>query len=542
MPWCGPEVPGEFPTLGYLVAEFIETHCVIPDGDHAGEPFRLTDPQLRFALDYYRLKPEATAADKPSKPFHFFRGGQLVEPVKWGKSPFGAAMVCGQAEGPVLFDGWADSAGHVPCPCGCGRAFRVNKGDPIGRPWSTPLIQVTATSESQTDNVWRALMPMIAMGPLGDIVTDVGETRINLPSGGRIEPVTSSARARLGQRVTFTIQEETHAWQRSNGGVNLKDTQRRNLAGTSGRFLELTNAWDPAEESAAQQTAESTAAGVHRHHSNAGAGSIRNARDRRRMIKKLYRHSWWIDQDRIEGEALELLDRDPAQAERFFLNRIVASEQSGFDVERWKELAAPDHKVADKAHIVIAVDGARFDDALAIVATEVESGFQRPIGIWEVPAAAGDDYEHPDSEVDGAMIEAFETYSVGRVYVDPDRIEHLLDRWQGRWGADVVVAWYTNRPRQFAHACRNYRDAMTAGDISHSGDETMTRHIGQAVRRKVNVFDDDRRQMWTIGKDRPGSPRKMDAAAAGVMSWEARGDAIAAGAKKRTVDRRLRIG
>jgi hypothetical protein len=45
---------------------------------------------------------------------------------------------------------------------------------------------------------------------------------------------------------------------------------------------------------------------------------------------------------------------------------------------------------------VIGVDGARFADALGIVATDVESGFQWPLGVWERPeSSAPDDYEHP---------------------------------------------------------------------------------------------------------------------------------------------------
>jgi hypothetical protein len=47
----------------------------------------------------------------------------------------------------------------------------------------------------------------------------------------------------------------------------------------------------------------------------------------------------------------------------------------------------------------------------------------------------------------------------------------------------------------------------------------------------VNVYDDKHRQMHTLDKDRPDSPRKMDGAWPAVLSWEARGDAIAAGAK-----------
>ena len=30
MPWRGPEYPGEFPSLGYVVAEWIQAWCVTP--------------------------------------------------------------------------------------------------------------------------------------------------------------------------------------------------------------------------------------------------------------------------------------------------------------------------------------------------------------------------------------------------------------------------------------------------------------------------------------------------------------------------------
>jgi hypothetical protein len=50
------------------------------------------------------------------------------------------------------------------------------------------------------------------------------------------------------------------------------------------------------------------------------------------------------------------------------------------------------------------------------------------------------------------------------------------------------------------------------------------------VKSKLNVRDDRQRFMWTISKDRVDSPRKIDAAMAAVLSWEARGDAISSGA------------
>jgi hypothetical protein len=507
MPWRGPDYPGHFPTLGYAVAELIEARCVIPDGDHAGEPYRLTDEMLRFLLWHYRLE--------PSGRFTFSRGSQLVRPQKWGKAPLFAAIVCAEVdpEGPVLFDGW-DA-----------------RGEPVGRPWATPWVQVTAGSEDQTDNVWRALVPMIELGPLSAVLTDTGETRINLPGGGRIEPVTSSAQSRLGQRITLAVQDQTESWTARNGGRALADTQRRNLAGIGGRFLESTNAWDPTEESVAQQTAESGEPGVYRDDVDAGAGSVRNKRERRRMLKRVYGDSWWVDLDRVDEEVVALLERDPAQAERYFLNRKRAAADAAFDSDRWRELADAAHEPAERGVIVVGVDGARFEDALALVATEVESGYQWPLVILERPPAAPDGYEHDFELADEVMVDAFERFEVWRAYVDDQWIDALVNRWRGRWG-DRVFVWHTNRVRPTAWAVRNYAAAIGAGDLSHSGDELFSRHVAQARKRAVPVFDEDHRQLFTIAKDRPGSPRKIDGAMAGVLSWEARGDCIAAGADK----------
>jgi hypothetical protein len=106
------------------------------------------------------------------------------------------------------------------------------------------------------------------------------------------------------------------------------------------------------------------------------------------------------------------------------------------------------------------------------------------------------------------MTEAFERFDVWRVYVDPQWIEHLADRWQGRWGEKRVVKWFTNRP---------------ADRVGGATPSCATRG-----KQKLNVYDEEHRQMHTISKDRPDSPRKMDLAMAAVLSWEARSDAIAA--------------
>lgn len=507
MPWREPAFPGEFPTLGYQVADWIQERCVIPDGELAGGPYVLTDEMLRCLLWFYRLDPA-------SGRFVYDRGAQLVRPQKWGKGPFSAAVACAEAAGPVLFDGW-DAA-----------------GEPVGKPWATPWIQVTAISEGQTANVWRALVPMIERGALAAAIWDTGETRINLPGGGRVEPVTSSAGSRLGQRITFAVQDEAHSWLKRKGGHMLAETQRRNLAGMGGRFFETGNAWDPREDSVAQKTAESGEPGVYHDDVEPGAGSVRNKADRRKMIRRVYGDSYWVDPVRIDGEIVALLARgEAAQAERYFLNRKLAGEDAAFDPAKIAARVDAKHVVDPLGLIVLGIDGARFVDALAVIATEVATGYQWPIGIWERPENAPDDYEHPFDEVDGAVADAFENFEVWRAYIDPQWIDHLVERWQGNYGKARVHAWHTNRPSQIAHAVRSFTDAVGAGDWSHSGDATFVRHLKNARKQLLNVYDDEHRQMHSLSKDRPDSPRKIDAAMAGVVSWEAHGDAIAAGAK-----------
>lgn len=506
MPWREPAYPGEFPTLGYVVAEWIQAFCVIPDRDFRGAPFLLTEEQLRFLLFHYRLTPEGK--------WFYPRGSQLVRPQKWGKGPLAAAWVCVESAGPVLMDGW-DA-----------------QGEPVGRPWSTPHIQITACSEDQTANTWRALQPMIELGPLGDLmIPDTGLTRINLPGGGLIEPVTASARSRLGQRITAAVQDQSESWVQSNNGWMLADNQRRGLAGMGGRFLETCNAPDPVERSVASRTPNEP--GVYVDDVDGGAGSVRSRTERRKVLKRVYGDSLaerggWIDLDRIDAEIEALLEHDPAQAERFFLNRKLASEGAAFDIVQFETLKAPRSVPAGEV-ITIGVDGARHDDALAIVACHVKSGYLWPLAIIERPPHAPDDYKHDQSIADGAVREAFSRWNVWRAYCDTQHIGTLVEGWQNEFGEKRVVEWLTYRPRQIAFAIRDYQQAIGHRELAHSGDERLVEHHRHARKRMLTVLDDKERPMHTLCKDNVGSPRKIDAAMAAVLAWEARSVCIADG-------------
>lgn len=528
----------------FVVPEWIEAHCVIPDGFNRGRQFRLYDYQLEYFANFYLVKgvAEFDAASPLLGPAFVYRRALLVGPQKLGKGPTTAAHTLVEGVGPALFAGWAARDDGYACSdhgCSCGWEYAYEPGEPMGMPWATPLIQITAFSEEQTGNVYDALRPMIEYGPLSDVIPKTGEGFIRLPGGGRIDTVTASAQSRLGQRITFVPQDEVGLWTKANGMAKVADTQYRGLAGMGGRAALTTNAWDPAEGSVAQVQYESAAKDVYRQFKQPPSNlSFRNKAERRRIYQFVYgealkSHGGHIDVDSIEAEAHDLIERDLAQAERFFGNRIVAGSDAWMDPKVWDER---DGRKADVPapkpgeSITIGFDGSLRDDSTALVACRVEDGHLWLLGIWECPAdeAAAAEWEVPVTEVDAKVAEVFRTYKVERMYADPAYWQDIVGRWASEFGEKTVMEWWTNRDRAMAAALERFHTAATTGQLSHDGGEVLARHVGNAKKKET-------RSGTLIRKDRPGSPRKIDAAVCAVLAYEARGDVIAAGwsAKKK---------
>lgn len=335
----------DFKTLGYLQADWIAWHCPIPDGFHRGEPYVMADWQLWSTLNHGRVKSNALwIPNNPIKgPAFTYRRSQVVAPQKTGKGPWAAAMTTQMALGPDLFAGWAQGGEAYNCldyRCDCGFIYEYEPGEPMGMPWPTPLVQLLATSEDQVDNMWRPLLQMVRNGPLSDRMK-AGEEFVRIGDEGRIDKVTSNALSRLGNPTTGAIQDETGTYTKQNGMAKTARTMRRGVAGMSGRVIETTNAWDPAEQSVAQQTFESRSTDIFRFYREPPpALKYKLKRDRRRIHQYVYEGSWWVDLDAIEGEAAELMQTDPAEAERFFGNRRVRGLGSWLEDGLWEKAYA----------------------------------------------------------------------------------------------------------------------------------------------------------------------------------------------------------
>ena len=166
--------------------------------------------------------------------------------------------------------------------------------------------------------------------------------------------------------------------------------------------------------------------------------------------------------------------------------------------------------------------------------TDVESGLHAVACVWERPQSLHEpaDWMVPVSEVDCVVGFIFSQWNVWRMYCDPPYWQESVDRWMGQYGDDKVIAWWTNVRKKMAFALREFKTDMRPDVMSHDGHEALVRHIGNAVRRTSNMRDEDGKFLWLISKDGPKSANKIDLAMCAVLSWKARGDAIAAGALK----------
>lgn len=540
MSWRGPEFEGELPTLGYLVLDWILEMLASPDRPDY-EPFVPTREQAEFILRFYELHP-GTGKRR-------IRRGVLSRPRGWGKSPLLAAIACAEALGPVVPDGWDAS------------------GEPVGMSWDrirTPLVQVAAVSEDQTQNTWGPLLEMLRMGPVIDEYPGLEplDTFVNLPRG-KIDQVTSSATSRKGNKALFAVLDQTEEWTPSNGGKRLAQVMRSNAAKIGGTTLESPNAYIPGMGSVAEDTAAfAKAIGEGRTREDGLLWDHREAppetdpTDRESLVAGL-RYAYgdssdhddgcvlhsppcepgWSPIDRLVGDFWDT-SNDPQVMRSDFLNQITHATDSWLSQPEWAGCSDAGKVVADGDTIVLGFDGSRarargVTDATALVGCRVSDGHVFLLGCWEQPEGpAGEGWRVPVLEVLATVDEAFSRYRVVGMYADPAKWEGHVADWEARWGANLKVKatrdhpiewWMTGgRSNLIVRALEKFHSAVLDRELSHDGASALARHILNARRRKG-------RSGIQIMKEHPDSARKIDAAVASVLAWQARLDAVAKG-------------
>lgn len=522
-----------YPTLGPLVCAWIEANLTFGPGDLRGEPAKLDAEKRALVYRFYELQPEG-ARDANGKDIggrRRFRRCAVSLQKGTAKTELAAWIAAAELhpDAPVRFD------------------YFDSQGNPQGRAVIDPYIPMMAYTEEQADDLAYAALKTILEHSKVASDFDIGLERIMRRGGdGKAVALAGSPDARDGARTTFQHFDETHRFTlprlRKAHTTMLANLPKRLLADPWA--LETTTSYTPGEDSIAERTAtyaQMVAEGktadprLFFFHRQASDGyNLKDPAELRAAVTEAAGPTApWRD---IEGICEQWQDpgADLEYLERVYLNRAVATASQAFNATKWKDVARPDYQVERDAKITLGFDGSLTEDATALVATELATGFQWPVGIWEKPPGQPDWYVDKE-DVDQRVRWAFGEFEVIRMYADPSKWDSWIADWAGEFGAKRVVAWSTTLYRKMATALKSYANAIEGGEVTNSGDAAFARHIGNAQKNTQTFRDDDGTPLWLIQKDRPGSPNKIDAAMAGCLSWRARLDAVAAGALEETV-------
>lgn len=527
-------------SLGWLAVQWMEHFCVHGPGDVQGEPVHVVDEFYAFIVDCYAVDPRGRL---------LYDSAFLSRPKGCDKSGLAARFCLFEALGPCRFAGWAEGGEVYRDPWGLGFEYEYPKGEPMGRPVRSPFIRCMATEEGQTGNTYDSIHVNFTEGLLAEVPgIDPGLTRTYLPGGGEITPSTASSSAKDGGRETFVVFDETHVYDKPElrnmyKVVTRNMRKRKKNAGTW--FLETTTMFSSGAESVAEQTYDL-------------AGLIREGKTRRERL--LFDQRWGECEDLSDepalragiteayGDAMEWNDLEglvddffdprnsPSDSRRYFLNAPGAAADAWLSQPEWGKCADATKPLAARDVITLGFDGSRkrargITDATALIACRVSDGHLfEPLdrSVWEQPDGVKD-WQVPTAEVVAAVDAVFERYNVVGFYADPPLWEGHIAAWEAKYGSrlkvkatrDHPIEWWTNRQTAMVRAVEQFEGAVLDAELTHHG-YALTRHV-LAAHRRVG------RAGVTIGKESPESARKIDAAMAAVLAWQARLDAVAAG-------------
>ena len=564
-------------SLGWLGTAWMEYFCRHGPGDVQGEPVVHGDELTGFIVDCYALDEDGR---------RLYDSAFLSRPKGCDKSGVGSRFSLFEALGPCRFAGWARGGEVYRDPWGLGFEHRYQVGEPMGRPVRVPYVRVMATEEGQTGHIYDSIhFNLTDDSSLLSLVpgVDPGLTRTFLPGGGEIIPSTASSSAKDGGKETFVPFDESHLYnlpelRKMYRTVCRNLRKRKKIAQTW--YLETTTMFAPGEESIAELTYQL-------------AEAILEGRSRR--AKLLYDHRWGEcaelgDEDQLRaalieayGDAVEWIDidslidefydphNDPQDSRRYFLNAETSASDAWLAAHEWDACGDATRALQDRDLVCLGFDGSVRDDSTALVACRVHDGHLEMLGCWEKPDVGGradgradgqpvkrsarlDDWQVDRDAVDAAVADAFKRFEVVGFYADPAHWQDYLDKWMREYGSKMQVKatqsrpleWWTNRPKQMVSALERFHEAVRGRALSFTpaadrvGEPArlamvLRRHILNARRRQG-------RSGLTIAKEYPGSPRKIDAAMAATLAYEARSDAYAVGAKsrRRYVPKRIR--
>ena len=502
-------------TLGWEIAGWCHAYILDPNCDEDDpQPWEFTLEQLRFVLWWYEI-------DKTGR--FVSRTGVLQRLKGWGKDPLLAVLCLVEMVGPSRFSHF-DATGF-----------------PIGKIHPAAWVQVVSSSQPATVTTFEMFPRLMSKQLIADYDFEPGKELIRARGGRcRIVAVTANYRTLEGARTTFTVLGETQHWVKANGGLKMYATIGSNAAKGSNRFLAITNAYLPGEDSVAELMRRAHTdivegrgyeVGFLYDSVEANPKTPLTPEGIMAAIPLIRGDSIWLDPLNIIAEIMKT-DVSPARSRRMWLNQIVADEDALFEEDDWDDLRQVGERLSPHDEIVLGFDGGKSDDATALVAIRVRDTFVQPLLIEERPNGL-DYWEVNREKVDSAVHAAFQRFKVRAFFADVSLWESYIAQWSARYGPQLevkgpdqggnAIGWdMRGATKRVTMANELLMQTILDGNIAH-GDETdplnvtLRRHLLNA-RRRENGYG------VSFGKEGRESPKKVDGYAALMVAYAALND------------------
>lgn len=460
-------------TLGWHAIQWILEHLSNGKSGKDKAPFILTPEQGRFILWWYAIDHNGNFT---------YSEGQFQRLKGHGKDPLVAVMSLFEALGPCRFDGWADSFGYMPAV----------------RNESLPLVQIVATTQSQTDSTMRYFSHYLTKESMAKFKIEINTETVKSNSVVVIQTVTSNPISLEGKSPTFVIINEGHWWY-SRMALEMFSVIKRNSAKVQGghsRMLSITNAYDPSMGSVAQMTRETyqsqltlfgkskilydsievvPEAPIFIFKKDAQGNDTTDpdieltTQHISNLVERVRGDSDWSEMSRIVDEFFD--DRNPLDYNRrFWFNSIVSSEDAYIDLQDFdlcvRNTEENTKKLRKGDSVVLFADFSKNDDSTVLMACRINDGYVFKINAWHKPRKGsgpegtvwlvprneqdllrydhlGDKFINPYrgiETVDDAVKRAFKDYKVLGFFADPSHARDDVTN-QSYW-TSAIETWH----------------------------------------------------------------------------------------------------
>lgn len=567
-------------SMGWLIWAAIEELMVHGDGIVIGEPVKLPKETGKFIVNAYALDSDG---------YRLYSKAFFSRAKGFAKSEVAAFLCIAEALFPIhQFDHWA-TEDEPPFVFG-DFVYYYEVGEPVGRRAGSPYIRIMSTEASQNDNVYVHIKYNFTENENFSHLFksgEVGYNQVRIPGGGTIKISTASGASKDGGKETFAVADETHLY--TNRELQkMYETVDRNTGKNDpyAWILEISTMFAPGEGSVAEQSFESANVikeGVTKHALFAGLlfdyrsgfanTDISDMESVLASLREAYGDFAEMLPERVMiNKAKRFFDKNISQADnrRYYLNQPVGAVDAWVEPADWVacRVSEQDYNggmifveelggevdmqplMPQKGDVItLGFDGSHGSqqdkgtysvDATALIACRVSDGFMWEIGVWEQPEGpAGVGWMVPKDEVDEMVDKVFEQFTVVGFYADPAYWIEYVSKWERKYRSRLKTKVTPSSPIKFymlgswtkraALMITEFRNAIINGNMKHYSlsESAFSRHV-------INAREREKNGVKSIGKETPHSEKKIDAAVAAAMAWQARIDVLSVtdGARK----------